>query len=91
MSDVLQEVERRLRETLEPVHLEIVDDSARHAGHAANVTGGSHLIVTIVAPSFEGKGRVEQHRLVYAALEGMMGSRIHALGLKTVPPSRWND
>ena len=87
MSDVVREVERRLTEKLAPVHLEVVDDSARHAGHAGNVVGGSHLIVTVVAECFEGKGRVEQHRLVYDALEGLIGSRIHALGLKTAPPS----
>jgi stress-induced morphogen len=52
--------------------------------------GGDHWQVVIVSPAFEGKGLVEQHQLVYAALKDEMGDqRIHALALKTFTPAQW--
>lgn len=52
--------------------------------------GGDHFQVVIVSPSFEGKGMVEQHQMVYGALKEAMGSqRIHALALKTYTPDQW--
>ena len=72
-----------------PVHLEIVDDSARHAGHAGAASGGGHFQVVIVAAAFEGLSILDQHRAVNAALGEMIGREIHALGLKTAAPSAW--
>ena len=52
--------------------------------------GGDHWQVVIVSPAFEGKGLVEQHRMVNEALKSEMGDqRIHALGLKTFTPAQW--
>jgi len=52
--------------------------------------GGDHWQLVIVSPAFEGKGLVEQHQMVYAALQGAMGDqRIHALALKTYTPAQW--
>ncbi|OLP19004.1 hypothetical protein BST81_07190 [Leptolyngbya sp. 'hensonii'] len=52
--------------------------------------GGDHFQVTIVSPLFEGKGLVQQHQLVYAALQQAVSSEaIHALSLKTYTPQRW--
>ena len=52
--------------------------------------GGDHWQVFIVSPAFEGKGLVEQHQIVYAALKDAMGDqRIHALALKTFTPAEW--
>lgn len=52
--------------------------------------GGDHFQVIIVSPSFEGKGLVDQHQMVYGALKEAMGSeRIHALALKTLTPEQW--
>ncbi len=52
--------------------------------------GGDHYQVMIVSPSFEGKGLVEQHQLVYGVLKDAIGSeRIHALALKTYTPEQW--
>jgi acid stress-induced BolA-like protein IbaG/YrbA len=52
--------------------------------------GGDHFQVFVVSPSFEGKGLVDQHQMVYGALKEAMGSeRIHALALKTFTPEQW--
>lgn len=82
-------LERRLREALDPVHLSIEDDSDRHRGHPGATSGGGHFTVVIVSERFEERTLLEQHRLVYDALGGLMGADVHALGLRTVPPSRW--
>jgi BolA protein len=71
---------------LEPESIELVDDSARHAGHAGAQAGGGHYELTVVSPRFEGKSRLERHRLVYAALGPLMQREIHALALHTYAP-----
>jgi len=70
---------------LEPTYLEIKDDSARHAGHAAmkGITGGeTHLVVEIHSPKFSGRTRLEQHRIVQALCESEMSTGLHALQIK---------
>ncbi len=66
---------------LEPKVVEIYDESGEHVGHAGAQSGGGHYQVTIVSRQFEGKSRVARHRMVYAALDGLMRSRIHALAI----------
>ena len=83
------EIERILRERLDPVHLEIRDDSALHAGHAGAASGGGHYHVVIVSARFEGLTLLEQHRLVNDAVRHLIGGSVHALGLKTMPASKW--
>lgn len=78
----------RMREklaALAPLRLEIVDDSARHAGHAG-AKGGGHYRLTIVSSRFAGCATVQRHRLIYAALEPMMRGEIHALGIEALAP-----
>jgi BolA protein len=65
---------------LTPLTLEIVDDSAAHAGHAGAREGG-HFRVTVVASAFSGRSQLERHRLVYAAVEPLMGQGVHALSI----------
>jgi len=69
------------------VFLELTDDSARHAGHPGATSGGGHYRVDLVSAEFEGRTRVEQHRLVYQALGELIPTEIHALGLATRTPS----
>jgi BolA protein len=83
-------IETRLRERLAPLHLEVMDDSPMHAGHAGAASGGGHFSVFVVSASFEGKNRVARHRLVYDLLQDMMQGSIHALALRTVAPSEWS-
>ena len=74
-------IEKILVETFHPAYLEVIDDSAKHAGHAgARQTGGGHYAVIITSHAFTGKSLLERHRMVYAALGPIKGS-IHALSI----------
>ena len=79
-------IEAQLRERLLPSHLEVLDESALHAGHAgANAQGfGSHFRVRIASPAFAGKSRVARHRLVYDALQNFIDEGLHALAIEIV-------
>lgn len=79
-------IESRLREAFAPERLEVVDDSARHRGHAGARAGGGHFQVLIVAEGFRGLGRLERHRAVYEALGEAMRADIHALALRALAP-----
>jgi BolA family transcriptional regulator, general stress-responsive regulator len=73
-----------LEAALSPIRLEVIDESAAHAGHAgANGVGyGTHFRVRIAAPAFTGKTRVAQHRLVYDALRHFTDAGLHALAIE---------
>ena len=79
-------IERQLRERLQPTYLEVIDESADHAGHAgANAEGfGTHFRVRIASPAFAGKNRVARHRLVYDALQNFIDQGLHALAIDIV-------
>ncbi len=85
MSVTVQGLRQRLTEALAPTALEVLDESAAHAGHAgANGTGaGSHFRVRIASPYFAGKNRVACHRLVYDSLQDFMDQGLHALAIET--------
>jgi BolA protein len=76
----------RLTELLQPTLLEVLDESAAHAGHAgANGTGfGTHFRVRIASPQFAGRTRVACHRLVYDALQDFVAAGLHALAIETL-------
>lgn len=85
---VAEEIARRLTAALSPDRLAVIDDSARHRGHAGHDgRGESHFTVEIVAPAFEGKSRVERQRAVNGALAGLLAERVHALVIKAKAPS----
>lgn len=77
-------IEATLRDKLRPSWLEVIDESAAHAGHAgANGLGyGTHFRVRLAAPAFEGRSRVAAHRLVYDALQPYMDAGLHALAIE---------
>ncbi len=83
--------EQRLRDKLvarfAPTQLVIEDESHLHAGHAGAEGGLSHYRVRIVAEAFRGLAAVARHRLVYAAVDEMLKSDIHALAIEALPPS----
>ncbi len=79
-------LEQRLRERLAPQHLEVLDESYQHAGHAgADGSGfGTHFRVRIKSPRFDGQARVACHRLVYDALQEFIDQGLHALAIEVV-------
>ncbi len=79
-------IKQRLHEALQPELIEIIDDSAAHAGHAGAKQGG-HFNVTIVAEAFTDKTLVQRHQLIYQALNDLMKTEIHALGINALTPS----
>jgi BolA protein len=83
-------IEDKLRAVLSASHVEVVDDSRLHAGHAGAAGGGGHFRALVVSSRFEGASRIARQRLVYAALAEEMGSDIHALSLRTLTPDEWS-
>jgi len=84
---ILEQIKTRLNDALSPEQLDIVDNSAAHAGHAGVRSGGGNYHVTLVASAFEGKSLVQRHQLIYKALGEMMKADIHALGITATSPS----
>ena len=72
--------------TLAPESVEILDESAGHAGHEGARAGGGHYRLTIVSREFAGKPVQSRHRMVYDALGSMMAGEIHALAIKAYAP-----
>jgi BolA family transcriptional regulator, general stress-responsive regulator len=84
---VAQEIETLLREAFAPDRLEVVNDSARHHGHAGDDgSGESHFTVVIESAAFDGKGRLERQRMVNRALGDIPGERVHALAIRAIAP-----
>lgn len=82
-------LEAKLRECLEATHVEVIDESHLHAGHAGAKDGGGHFRAIIVSEKFAGLNRVRSQQLVYASVEEWMGKEIHALSMKTFTPEAW--
>lgn len=80
----IQTIRERLTTALQPTQLDIIDDSAKHAGHLGSQGGGGHYTVRIAAPAFTGKKLLETHRMVYTALGDLMQHEIHALQIQIV-------
>ncbi len=79
---------RELLSVLEPLELEIVDESHKHAGHAGARDGGGHYLLHIVSARFTGKSTMARHRMIYSALGEMMQREIHALTLHALEPKQ---
>lgn len=80
----------RMREklaALSPESMEILDESAKHAGHEGAKGGGGHYWLTIVSSRFAGLATLARHRLVYETLGDMMHKEIHALSIKAYTPN----
>ena len=87
MGAVADAIRNKLEQTFAPERLEVVDDSARHAGHAgARGDGESHFNVVIVSSVFQGLSRVERQRRVNAALAEEFAAGLHALSIKAQAP-----
>ncbi len=89
--DRRERIEAKLRDAFDAQHIEVIDESAAHAGHAGARSGGGHFRALIVSERFAGQNPVSRQRLVYAALAEEMKSEIHALALRTLTPAEWSD
>jgi BolA protein len=85
--DRATEIERRLTAAFSPLELTVKDQSHLHAGHAGARDGKGHFAIKIVSDKFSGHGRLARHRMVYAALDILMKTDIHALRINAISPS----
>jgi BolA protein len=80
-------ITNKLREAFPPDSLDVTDESHLHEGHAGHRAGGeTHFRVYIVAKAFEGKSRIERHRMINAALAAELAGSVHALAIKALAP-----
>ena len=78
---------KKLREAFSPESLEVVDESHLHEGHSGHRPGGeTHFRLYIVSPAFQGKSRVERHRMINEALAAELAGPVHALAIKAQAP-----
>ncbi len=82
---VSAQIRSAVERELQPTHLEIIDDSAAHAGHPGARSGG-HYRLTVVSAAFEGCTQLQRHRLVFAAVAPLMQGAVHALNITARTP-----
>lgn len=82
----IKKIRSALQLALQPQQLDIEDDSHLHAGHAGAASGRGHFTVRIVSEAFIGQSLIGRHRLVYAAVEALMQTDIHALSIRALTP-----
>ncbi len=82
MTTVTEQIRVILTDQFQPISLEVIDDSAKHAGHSGARAGGeSHFTVKIVSTKFVGLNAVARHRAVYTALKPLLDAGLHALAI----------
>ena len=80
-------ITNKLREAFTPESLDVIDESHLHEGHAGHRPGGeTHFRIYIVSDAFEGKSRVERHRMINHALAAELAGPVHALAIKAQAP-----
>ena len=88
--EIKKDIKKRLEKKLDLIHFEIKDFTGRHLNHKLH-EGGFHLETTIVSDNFIDKTLIERHRLVYDAMGELMKHEIHALSMKTLTRSEWEE
>jgi BolA protein len=84
---IAQEMQRLLEAAFAPTRLDVINDSASHAGHMGDDgTGESHFTIEIESAAFAGVSRLQRQRLVNAALGDIPGQRVHAIAIKARAP-----
>ncbi len=85
---VQSEIEAKLKDGLQPAHLEVINESSNH-----NVPPGSesHFKVVIVTPAFDGKMLIARHRMINDILADELQHKIHAMALHTYTPVEWDE
>jgi BolA protein len=81
------DITKKLQEAFAPRSLDVIDESHLHEGHSGHRPGGeTHFRVNIVSPAFEGKSRIDRHRMVNATLAAELAGTVHALAVKAQAP-----
>lgn len=83
-------LQTRLETVFSPQYIAIEDESARHAGHSGH-GGGGHYQVVLVASAFAGKSLLERHRMIYEAVDEVIGNEVHALSIKAHTPQEYQS
>lgn len=84
----MQRLRERLQNRFAPAQLTVEDESHLHEGHAGAAGGQSHFRIRIVAEAFRGISSIARHRLIYAAVDDLMKTDIHALAIEALPPDK---
>jgi BolA protein len=85
-SDRISKIRARLTDALQPVDLDVVDESHLHEGHPGARDGRGHFRIRIVSDKFAGLKLIQRHRLIYDAVGDLMETDIHALSITADPP-----
>ena len=91
--EVIEIIDKILKEKISAEHVEIIDDSHLHRGHKA-AGGGGHYSVKVVSEQFEGVDLIDRMRMVYSALDDQINGQpklIHALQIKAYTPFQWTS
>jgi len=80
---------RKVTDALAPSHIEVIDESWKHAGHAGAASGGGHFILRVVSDRFAGVPLLDRNRMVFALLQEEMRNDIHALVVKAMTKDEW--
>jgi len=86
ISDRVETIRTRIQQHLDPLKIEINDDSDLHKGHAGAAGGAGHYSVRIISARFTNKSALERHRMVYQAVSDLMPAEIHALSIQALTP-----
>ncbi len=82
-----EKIEKILRAKISIDHLDLIDESFKHAGHNESArSGGTHMQLLIVSNDFKGKTLIQRHKLIYKILESEFESGLHALAIKALTP-----
>jgi len=90
-ADTRNLIHRKLEEALSPDMVDVIDQSAAHAGHAGAVSGAGHFRVILVTAAFDGMNQVARQRRVYEVLADEMHSAIHALSMTCLTPAEFES
>tara|TARA_A100001011_G_C14068541_1_gene739232 strand:+ start:532 stop:840 length:309 start_codon:yes stop_codon:yes gene_type:complete len=83
---LIDEIEKKLRDGLDPDEFDLWDESSEHVGHVGAKDGGSHFFLRVVSKKFVELNRIQRHKLVYDLLDGYIPKKIHALSLQAISP-----
>lgn len=85
-----EQIRLRLTEALTPEHIELINESHKHAGHAGdNGSGNSHYKLIVVSAVFEGCSRIQRHRMVYNVVNSEFSNNLHALAIQAYTPAEY--